>query len=103
MWCNFWGPPQLLSASIQLADDLLSDMVRTSAIERLSKTFLQAIMNAKLMLKFGYAVMETCRPLPLDETSKKKHFENLYSWFLKNALERALGNLKNKTSTFLDK
>ncbi|MEO2068205.1 MAG: YcjF family protein [Desulfurobacteriaceae bacterium] len=74
-----------ISASVEVADDVLVEVVgiESIALERISKVLLQAFSNGILILRFGYSVIDTCRPIPLDKTKKRTMRKDLYLWFVK--------------------
>ena len=87
-----------ISASIEVADDLLIEMggLGSFALEKISKTLLQAFSNGILVLRFGYSVMETCRPLTLDKTRKQSIVEDFYSWFRDKFFAEFINNARER-------
>ena len=59
-----------ISASLELVDDVFaeaSEIEISPVLEKLGKSLAQAFANGMLVLRFGYNVIEACRPIPIEE------------------------------------
>jgi putative membrane protein len=94
-----------ISASAELADDLIIEILglESLVLEKLSKALSQAFLNGILILRFGYNVIEICRPLPLDKKEKQDLFRDSYSWFCKEFFTRVVNNTKEKLKELAEK